>query len=87
MTEAQTLDAFTISPNFQDHLHDVIDMALGVDTTWDRQPDQIHFRGRTEHERTDLDGPDPTLEVELGGEGDSGELFDGMCGTKPRASR
>src|SRR5437763_9942852 len=48
--ELQALNPLAVLAHFQDHLYDVVDMALRVDPARDCQSDQIHCRRCSEHQ-------------------------------------
>lgn len=58
VAELQAANAIAFAEDFQDHFYDVVNVALRVDATRDGEADEVHFRGRAEHQRSDFYGAD-----------------------------
>ena len=56
---------FTAPPHIQDHLHDIFDVALRVHPPGNGEPHQVHLRMLAEHQRTNFDRSDASLENKL----------------------
>ena len=65
--QAHASDLFTFSEYLKDYLDKVVDVALGVDASWNCESDEVHLGGFCKHQGANLDGADATLEIEFGG--------------------
>src|SRR5271165_5180972 len=72
--KAHPFDLLAPPPHSQDDLHYVVNVALGIDATRNRQSDQVHRCRIGEHQGTDLDRPDAAFEVQFSRQCDAGKL-------------
>ncbi len=72
--QIQAFDLPAPLPDFQNHFHYVINMALRVNSPWNGQPHQVHARRLIKHERTNLHRANAAFKVELVCQRHSGKL-------------
>src|SRR3954451_11906326 len=74
LEESVSPHALATGPDLENRLHHVVHMTLGIHSARNGQPHQLHGPRRllaghgvapSEHDRPDLDGPDPRFTVEL----------------------
>ena len=46
VAELQSLNLFALLPDIKDDFDDIVNVALGIDTAWDSETNQVHLRGR-----------------------------------------
>jgi hypothetical protein len=73
--QIQSANRIAVLPDFQNYFDHVIYVALGVDAARDRQPDEVHFCRRSEHQCADLNRSDSSSQIEFERECNTRELL------------
>ena len=63
--ETQPGNSFPVLPDFEDHFYDIVNVTLGINPPWNREPDQIHLRGARKHQKTDFHAANSSFQIKL----------------------
>src|SRR5258708_28976789 len=74
--KAHSTDVFAVLVDLQNHLNQVVNVALRVDTAWNRQTNEIHLCCR-KHKGSNFNRTDSALEVKFRGKSYTRKLIGG----------
>src|SRR5208337_2941146 len=69
------MNLFALLPDVEDDFHHIVDVALGVDAAGNGQAHQVHIRGCSKHQGSDLYRADAAFEIEFVGEGNGRKMI------------
>jgi hypothetical protein len=74
--ELQSTNGIALFPDFEDNFYYVIHVTLGVDAARNSKTNQVHFRGRAEHEPANFHGANSAFKIKFHGQRYTRELFE-----------
>src|SRR3974390_2682065 len=75
--QAHAGNLVAVLPNLENHFHDVVDVALGVDAAGDCETNEVHLRGTSEHQCADFYGTNSAFKIQFSSQSHTGKLVGG----------